>query len=275
MRIAHLSDLHFGHHDLALAESLSADISGQKPDFVVISGDFTQTGSRREFAQAATFLKTLSVPFMAVPGNHDVPMFNLLRRFSAPYGHYRDFISDDLEPFVHMKGVALAGLKTSRRFRWGLNWSDGSISRDQLEAMERKFETAPADAVRVVVAHHPLVHPEEVMERKQALVKRADLALETFARLNVRLVLSGHFHMSYVRRYGVPDEVAQSQPTGPRESAVGKMLVAQSSSTISTRLRGHSNAYNLVEIADGNISIRVREWLEQRWTTREEVVTSV
>lgn len=272
MKIAHLSDLHFGHHDADLAVSLSADIAGQRPDLVVISGDFTQTGSKREFAQAAEFLARLDVPYMAVPGNHDVPMFNLIRRFIDPYGLYRQFIADGLEPFVIADSVALAGIKTSRRFRWGFNWSDGSISRDQLRALERKFASAPANAVRVVVAHHPLMHPDEVMARPQALVKRADRALETFERLNVRLVLSGHFHMTYVRRYGNEGEVAVADPEGPRQSAAGHMLVAQSSSTISTRLRGHPNAYNLIEIEAAKITICMREWREGAWETADDAL---
>ena len=52
MRILHLSDLHFGHHDAALAAGLAADIASQHPDLVVVSGDFTQIGSRSEFAAA-------------------------------------------------------------------------------------------------------------------------------------------------------------------------------------------------------------------------------
>lgn len=275
MRIAHLSDLHFGHHDEELAASLSADISSQNPDLVVVSGDFTQIGSRAEFQAASEFLDSLSVPHMAVPGNHDVPMYNLVRRFTDPYAYYREYINSELEPLIVADGVALAGIKTSRRFRWGFNWSNGSISRDQLEDLERRFDSVKSDAVRVVVAHHPLLHPDEMMEKPQKLVKRADRALKTFADLGVKLVLSGHFHMSYLRRYGQPGEVAVNDPQGPRESREGDILVAQTSSTISTRLRGHSNAYNLIDIENGEITIRVREWLEQTWSTREEAMTAV
>ncbi len=275
MRIAHLSDLHFGRHEVELADSLSADVCGQKPDLVVISGDFAQTGSRREFAEAAEFLKTLEVPYMAVPGNHDVPMFNLWRRFTNPYGYYREYISEELEPTIVTDNVVLAGLKTARRAQWGLNWSDGAISRDQLKALERRFDEAGKDKLRIVVAHHPLMHPDEEMQKHQAIVHRANRALQTFARLNVRLVLSGHFHMSYVRRYGAPGSIAQAEPDGPRQSTAGQLLVAQSASTISTRLRGHPNAYNLIDIEDDTITIRVREWLSESWATREGTLVGV
>src|SRR5690606_27510472 len=81
MRLVHLSDLHFGHHDDAVVETLAADIRARAPDLVVVSGDFTQIGSRREFEIARAFLDTLPAPLFAVPGNHDVPERNLIKRF--------------------------------------------------------------------------------------------------------------------------------------------------------------------------------------------------
>lgn len=268
MRICHLSDLHFGHHDTRLSASLGADLEAQAPDLVVISGDFTQLGTEEEFETASAFLSTLPAPFFAVPGNHDVPARNLVRRFLDPYGLYRRHIATELEPFLAMDGVAIAGLKTSRRVQAGLNWAHGSISRGQLRRLGQRFEAAPPKALRIVVAHHPLMQPEGPVEKQMRLVRRADLALATFAELGVRLVLSGHFHLSYVRQHQ-PGEIGEGMPTGLREAEAGAILVAQASSTISTRLRGHANAYNLIDIEDGRIAVAVREWQGSAWSTRE------
>ena len=270
MRICHLSDLHFGHHDTQLADGLADDLMSQRPDLVVVSGDFTQVGSDREFRAARAFLNTLAVPVFAVPGNHDVPAQNLVRRFLDPYGLYRRYVAIDLEPFIEMDGVAIAGIKTSRRMRAGLNWAHGAISRSQLEQLERRFEKASPNAVRVVVAHHPLMQPETIGEKAMRLVKRADLALETFSRLGVRLVLSGHFHLSYVRKHEQPGTVAEGAPAGMRQAALSPILVAQASSTISTRLRGEPNGYNLIDIEGGKITVTVRYWNSERWATREK-----
>lgn len=269
MKVAHLSDLHFGSHDEDLAEGLAAEIAGQTPDLVVISGDFTQRGNREEFEAARAFLDSLDAPIFAVPGNHDIPLRNVVKRFIDPYRDYRRFIARDVEPFLEVDGVAFAGLRTSRRARLGLNWADGTIGRGQLAALERRFAEASKDSVRVIVAHHPLMHPEEPMAKPMRRVKRADLALATFARLGVRLVLSGHFHLSYVRRHKSGGEIAAGAPAGAHEAAAAPVVVAQASTTISTRRRGHPNAYNLIDIGRDRIKVRLRIWREKGWQTRD------
>jgi 3',5'-cyclic AMP phosphodiesterase CpdA len=269
MRICHLSDLHFGHHDVQLAAGLAADLKSQTPDLVIVSGDFTQLGTESEFKAARWFLDELDTPFFAVPGNHDVPARNLLRRFVDPYGLYRRYIMAELEPFLELGDVAIAGIRTSRRFRAELNWAHGSISRAQLRDLDRRFAQAKPDAVRIVVAHHPLMQPETEVLKKMRLVRRADAALETFSRLGVRLVLSGHFHLSYVRQHA-SGTVKEGTPVGLRESSSSPILVAQAASTISTRLRGDVNAYNLIDIGGGRISVTVREARDGAWKTREK-----
>jgi len=160
-------------------------------------------------------------------------------------------------------GIMLASLVALR----------GATAADPFEAIvvQPAFDMygACADALRIVVAHHPLMRPALPTLKPTLAVRRSAMALDAFDRMGVRLVLSGHFHLSFVRKYD-PNSVRDGIPRGPRRAADTPVLVCQASSTISNRLRGQPNAYNLIDIKDGLIDIRVREWGEGVWETREE-----
>jgi 3',5'-cyclic AMP phosphodiesterase CpdA len=269
MRIAHLSDLHFGRHDEAVVEALVPELDRQRPDLVVVSGDFTQHGTENEFEVARAFVRSMTSPVFAVPGNHDVPQVNLLARLIRPYALYRRYINEDLEPFVELDGVAILGLKTPRRVPFDFNWSNGFIDRSQLSRLAERYSNASPVSMRIVVAHHPLLYPEPKNRMAQRTVRHADRALQEFASVGVRLVLSGHFHLSYVRVHQHPGSSIEGIPSGLRQAAAAPILVAQTSSTTSTRLRGDPNAYNLVTIDHNQIAIEVREWSVDGWVTRE------
>ena len=101
MRMAHLSDLHFGHHDEAVAAALAPELNKQQLDLVVISGDFTQNGEKDEFEVARSFIDTLNAPVFAVPGNHDVPQkicFTRILRHTRLQALHRS----PLEPFTEI-----------------------------------------------------------------------------------------------------------------------------------------------------------------------------
>lgn len=277
MRLVHISDLHFGHHDPVVSASLGADLRSQRPDLVIASGDFTQRGTPAEFEMAHEFLGALGAPVFAVPGNHDLGR-NLARRFLDPYGLYRRYIAPEIEPFLELDAdgtaLALAGLNTTRRALSDRDWSHGSINPAQLSALEHSFASARATALRIVVAHHPLMRPLARTLKPTQEVRRAGLALEAMSTLGVRLVLSGHFHLSFVRRYD-QNAVRDGIPPGPRRAATAPVLVCQASSVISDRLRGEPNAYNVIDINGQSIEIRVRQWGEGRWMTREREMASV
>jgi len=96
--IAHLSDIHFGRVDSTVVDALIDTLTAVAPDLVALSGDLTQRARSGQFRAARRFLDRLPRPLLVVPGNHDVPLFNLAARFLDPFGGYQRHIQEDLEP---------------------------------------------------------------------------------------------------------------------------------------------------------------------------------
>src|SRR5687768_5836498 len=154
-RLAHLSDLHFGAHDPKLVDAVARRMDEEKPDLVVISGDFTQRARTEQFKEACRFLDQLRESgheVLAIPGNHDVPLYDVLRRFLSPLTRYKRFIEDTLCPFHELPGVALLGINTARSF----TFSDGRISHEQMAFIRETFSRTDPSAFRILVTHHPL-----------------------------------------------------------------------------------------------------------------------
>src|SRR6187397_168250 len=116
-RLIHLSDLHFGAHDPRLVEAVETRIDEEEPDLVVISGDFTQRARTEQFKEACSFLERLKHAgheVLGVPGNHDVPLYDVLRRFLSPLTRYRRYIDETLCPYREIDGAAVLGINTAR-----------------------------------------------------------------------------------------------------------------------------------------------------------------
>src|SRR5689334_4016553 len=154
-RLVHLSDLHFGAHDERLVEASAWQIDKLKPDLVVISGDFTQRARTEQFREACEFLDDLRErghEVLGVPGNHDVPLYDVLRRFLSPLTRYRRFIDQSLCPFIELPGVAVLGINTAR----SMTSKDGRISREQIDFIRDTPARTASAAVRVVLTHDPV-----------------------------------------------------------------------------------------------------------------------
>ncbi|WP_029008103.1 metallophosphoesterase family protein [Azospirillum halopraeferens] len=243
--LAHISDLHFGRIDHAVVEGLVGDLMTQKPDLIVISGDLVQRARRRHFEEARAFLERLPFPYLVVPGNHDIPVYDLLRRFIDPFHHYKHYISGDLSPFHVDDEIAVLGLNTARSVI--LDFSHGRINRGQIDRIRDVFGELPPHVFKVLFTHHPFLPPPDAPRTR--LVGRHGPALSVLEDCGVDLLLAGHLHRAYSGDImSFHTQVARS------------ILVAQASTATSTRLRNEANAYNLITIARPHITFEVRAW---------------
>jgi len=248
--IAHISDLHFGAHDPAIVAGLVAELNADRPDLVAISGDLTQYATRREYAQAGRFIASLQSPVLAVPGNHDLPQFNLPERFADPYARWTATIAPETEPTWSDGTVAVLGVNSAHRAAWHWDWSRGRIGRKHLQRVLDRLAALPAGLARIVVAHHPLLAAED--RPRMVLAGRARQTLAALAEADVRLVLSGHAHATYARF----DEI---EGVGP--------LVVQCGTTTSVRLRNEPNTYNQITVLPGaEPVIEARAWTGSGWS---------
>ena len=93
-----LSDMHFGTEQPAVVEALVALALQQRPDLLVLSGDITQRARPAEFQAARAFMNRLGAPMLAIPGNHDIPLFNVWARLQRPYAGHMAAFGSELEP---------------------------------------------------------------------------------------------------------------------------------------------------------------------------------
>lgn len=239
--IAHLSDLHFGRHDMEVVDGLGRLMELSRPDLIVISGDLTQRARTHEFGLAQEFIRKLPAPVLVVPGNHDVPLYDVSSRWLRPLVKFRRYIADDLQPSFVDDEIAVVGINTAR----SLTWKNGRINERQIGRCCERLAGARATAARIVVTHHPFDLP--LAARSEAVVGRAAMAMSRLIDCGVDIVLSGHLH---VRHTG---------SSATRYQASGRpILLVQAGTATSTRQRGELNSCNLVRIELANISV---DWL--------------
>lgn len=244
--IVHLSDLHFGRIDRNLVTALLATVSSVAPDLVAISGDFTQRARRSQFAQARAFLDALPYRRLVVPGNHDIPLFDVARRFVSPLGRYRKFIAHDTEPMYADEEILVLGLNSARSLTFG----EGRLNAAQIRAAVARLRTREPHPIKIIVTHHPFDLPTD--EVRHQLVGGAREAMAAFAEVGADLFLAGHLHVSHIGH------------TAERYKIEGHSALVVQAGTISTRKRGEVNSFNVLRVERPTIRVERWSWNEER-----------
>lgn len=241
--VAHLSDFHFGRVDHRLLAPLAEAVWAARPHLVAVSGDLTQRAREREFREAAAYLDTLPAPRIVVPGNHDVPLYNLAARFLCPLSRYQRYITADLAPVYADDEMVVVGINTAR----SLTVKGGRVNRGQVERALQPLCAAGERVTKMVVTHHPFELPPQRLDGE--LVGRAQMAMRLLARCGADVFLAGHLHLGYTShtaaRYRIRGHAA---------------LVVQAGTAASMRGRGEFNSFNLLRIEHPRITVERHAW---------------
>jgi 3',5'-cyclic AMP phosphodiesterase CpdA len=233
----HISDPHFGTEQPLVLEALVQLSKIQSPDLVILSGDITQRAQRSEFAAARTFIDRLNVPArLVIPGNHDIPLFNLAARLFTPYAQYSRVFGKELEPVYESADALVIGVKTTRRYRH----IEGEVSKSQVNRVANRLRQATKEQLRIVVTHQPvyITHPED----EKNLLNGRQEAIYRWAEAGADLILGGHIHRPFV------SALHQQMTDLP-----GRVWAVQAGTALSTRVRFDAgNSINLIRFGLGH-----------------------
>lgn len=234
IRLVQISDLHFGREDPDLLDPLRTAIDTVAPDLVVMAGDFVQRARGSQFRPAADFMTSLQRPWLGVPGNHDIPLFNLLLRVVDPFRRYRRWICNDLEPSIDLGDIQVVGLNTTDP------WAHQRGRVDERDVRRIGDAISSRDGgLTVIAAHHPFHHTPD---SEKNLMIGASEALEHWAQCGPHVIMSGHLHQWLVEPF-------------VRRKGANMTLQLHCGTGLSTRRRGHPNDFAVLDCTGESVAV--------------------
>ncbi len=226
-----ISDPHFGTERPAVVEALLQLAQQQRPSVVVLSGDITQRARRAQFAAARDFVSRIATrAVVAIPGNHDIPLFNVFARSFYPYRGFQWAFGEQLEPEWESPEFRVICVNTTRPARH----KDGEVSAEQVDRVSQRLRATTPEQVRVVVTHQPVyvLKGSEVHNRLHGY----DRAISAWSAAGADIIMGGHIHLPYIAPlHEHSDNVAR------------RCWVVQAGTAVSCRVRKHqANSVNII-----------------------------
>ena len=203
-----------------IMDALSTQLSVEKPDVLIISGDLTHNGEKKSHEVLSKKLKALEeegVRVLVVPGNHDIENFLARSLEESKWVTTDTIVAKDFERLYKDFGYADAlerdpnGLSyvselsedlwvlmmDSNRYRIGMPTGSGEIRDVSLEWMESILMKAQEKGVEVfsVMHHNLLIHsPNNYIGNT---LNNYEEVVELYDQYDVRLNFSGHIHAGH------------------------------------------------------------------------------
>lgn len=169
LTFALLSDLHVNPKsasDTALHQIVE-EINRAEFDFVVVSGDISNTGSNAELEAVRNALSGLNKPFYVIPGNHETNWSESAGlQFNRLFGNDR---------FLFRKnGFLMVGINTGPFMRMG----DGLVKQEDLQWLTRELGRAKKDKELLIsFTHYPLSDGLSNWDRITGILKKNNCIL--------------------------------------------------------------------------------------------------
>ncbi|QDU91008.1 cyclic 3',5'-adenosine monophosphate phosphodiesterase [Pirellulimonas nuda] len=250
LNLLQISDLHFGPPYVpGVGDALLKQAQQLPIDAIVVNGDLTQRATAEQFEQAKAFIDALpEVPYVVIPGNHDVPLYRVWERLTDPYREYQKHISTELNQVLRVhagdQGACIVALNSAAPRRAITN---GRVDPWQLELCGREFDQTPAGELRIVVVHHHFAPPPDY--DRSPVMPGARRALDYFQAHDVDLLLGGHLHRAYI------GNSLDIYAGGEREHGI---IVAQCGTTTSRRGRARErekNSFNYIQADEHTLTV--------------------
>ena len=241
-----ISDSHLGLPGAENRWSLAMSaIKARQPDFVLHTGDVTESGSEEQLRIARRGLDTLEIPWRAIPGNHDIgdsppagsgPDAAASERYDAALGPSRFTYPLDGWTIVGMSGLTFGTGRRDEAADW--RWLSDALS--------------SADGPTILAFHKPvfLDHVDELAETSSAMptCARANL-LPHLRATNTKLIVNGHRHAYRALQSDLLACVWAPSLAGPPESTPPMAQAPYPPGMVEFHLSPHGFQHQLIPLA--------------------------
>ncbi len=223
--IVQISDIHVGESQFvpSLLTRAIDEINEVDPDIVIITGDLTGNGFRREYDTVKNYLDPIKCKDVIIqPGNHDSR--------NVGYLHFEEIFGERYLTFNN-DNISIVAADSSEP-----DLDNGQIGREYYKYIRKNFNDSPKDSLKIFAMHHHLI-PVPKTGRERNIVNDAGDVLEVLAESGVDLVLCGHKHVPYIW-------------------AVEDMYILTAGTVSCLRLRGKIEpSYNIIHVRESEIDI--------------------
>lgn len=188
MKIVHISDLHFGAHVEEISNHFIKEMERLNPDVILISGDLSQRAKSNQFMDIVVFIKSLSIPILAVPGNHDIPLWNSFARILYPFKNYNHFISPIIQTEFENNRLNIKGINSVNPYRI----KDGRLKDEAFHSMSSFFNKS-FDGLNLVFFHHNF----DYLEGFHKPLENYEQFLSYLKDSPIHVVCTGHLHYAH------------------------------------------------------------------------------